>query len=102
DVDGEGRLIDSLTNARVDSAPLPSRDRSTVIAVALGDAELPSLRVALQHHIVTGLITDARPAQKIAGRGRDRGIQRPFTRGRGGGARPLALALVGWRPNLDA
>ncbi|HMA14074.1 MAG TPA: sugar-binding transcriptional regulator [Kiloniellaceae bacterium] len=65
--DGEGRLIDGLTNARVASAPLPSRDRSKVIAVAMGDAKLPGLRVAIEHRLVNGLITDERTAKKIAG-----------------------------------
>lgn len=64
--DGQGRLIEGLTNARVASAPLPSRDRSTVIAVAMGEAKLPGLRVALEHRLVNGLITDERTATKIA------------------------------------
>jgi DNA-binding transcriptional regulator LsrR (DeoR family) len=34
--DGQGRLIQDLTNARVASAPLPSVERSQVIAVAMG------------------------------------------------------------------
>ncbi|MGF1629327.1 MAG: sugar-binding transcriptional regulator [Kiloniellaceae bacterium] len=64
--DAKGRMIDGLTNARVASAPLPSPERSLVIAVAMGDAKLPGIRVALEHRLVNGLITDERTAAKLA------------------------------------
>lgn len=67
--DAEGRIIEGLTNARVASAPLPSPERSLVIAVAMGEAKLPGIRVALEHRLVNGLITDERTAKKLgAGR----------------------------------
>jgi DNA-binding transcriptional regulator LsrR (DeoR family) len=33
----------------------------------MGEAKLPGIRVALQHHLVNGLITDERTAEKLAG-----------------------------------
>ena len=63
--DGQGRLIEGLTNARVASAPLPSPERSLVIAVAMGAAKLPGIRVALEHRLMNGFITDERTAKKL-------------------------------------
>ena len=63
--DGQGRLIEGLTNDRVASAPLPSPERSLVVAVAMGTAKMPGLQVALRHHLVNGLITDERTAAKL-------------------------------------
>jgi DNA-binding transcriptional regulator LsrR (DeoR family) len=63
--DGQGRLIEGLTNARVASAPLPSPERSRVIAVAMGAAKLPGIRVALEHRLANGFITDERTATKL-------------------------------------
>ena len=37
--DRDGRLIEGITNDRVASAPLPSRERSLVIALAMGEQE---------------------------------------------------------------
>ncbi|MEQ9606651.1 MAG: sugar-binding transcriptional regulator, partial [Kiloniellaceae bacterium] len=56
--DAEGCLIPGLTNDRVASAPLPSPERSLVIAVAKGAAKLPGIRVAVGRPLVNGLITD--------------------------------------------
>ena len=39
--DRDGRLIEGITNDRVSSAPLPSRERSLVVAIAMGDRKLP-------------------------------------------------------------
>ena len=65
--DGQGRLVQGLTNARVASAPLPSIEQSRVIAVAMGAAKLPGIRVALEYRLVNGLITDERTAEKLVG-----------------------------------
>ena len=35
--DREGRLIEGITNDRVASAPIPSRERSLVVALAMGE-----------------------------------------------------------------
>jgi len=63
--DGEGRLIEGLTNDRVASAPLPSPRRSLVIAVAMGQAKFPGIQVALRHRLVNGLVTDERTAGRL-------------------------------------
>lgn len=67
--DEQGQLIPGQTNARVASAPLPSPERSLVIAVAKGAAKLPGIRVAVSRPLVNGLITDEWTAEKLlAGR----------------------------------
>jgi DNA-binding transcriptional regulator LsrR (DeoR family) len=60
-----GRLIEGLTNERVASAPMPSRERSLVVAIAMGKRKLPGLRAALNRRLVNGLITDERTAQDL-------------------------------------
>ncbi len=63
--DKEGRLIDGLTNDRVASAPIPSRERSLVVALAMGERKLPGIHAALNRRLVNGLITDERTAQAL-------------------------------------
>lgn len=63
--DADGRLIEGLTNERVASAELPSRERSQVIAIAMGEKKLPGLRAALNRRLVNGLITDERSAEGL-------------------------------------
>jgi DNA-binding transcriptional regulator LsrR (DeoR family) len=63
--DTEGRLIEGLTNERVVSAPLPSRETSLVVALAKGDRKLPGIRGALNRRLVNGLITDEQTAEAI-------------------------------------
>lgn len=57
--DAEGQMIDGLTNDRVASAPIPSRDVTQVIAAAWGAAKVPAIRAALHGGLINGLITDA-------------------------------------------
>ena len=66
--DAEGSLIAGLTNDRVASAPLPSPERSLVIAVAKGAAKLPGIRVAVGRPLVNGLITDEWTAGQLLGK----------------------------------
>lgn len=67
--DRDGRLIDGITNDRVASAPLPSRERSLVVALAMGELKLPGLKAAINRRLVNGLITDERTATSLlAGR----------------------------------
>ncbi|WP_340119480.1 sugar-binding transcriptional regulator [Pelagibius sp. 7325] len=66
--DAEGCLIPGLTNARVASAPLPSPERSLVIAVAKGAAKLAGIRVAVGRPLVNGLITDEWTAGQLLGK----------------------------------
>jgi len=56
--DAAGQLIEGLTNDRVASAPIPNRDRSLVVAAAMGRRKLAAIRAALTSRMVNGLITD--------------------------------------------
>ncbi len=63
--DREGRLIPGLTNDRVASAPLPSREQSLVVALAKGENKLPGILAAVTRRLVNGLITDERTARSL-------------------------------------
>lgn len=63
--DAQGKMIDGLTNARVASAPMPSRERSLVVALAMGEKKMPGIVAALNRRLVNGLITDERTASKL-------------------------------------
>jgi len=63
--DADGKLIDGMTNERVMSAPLPSRERSLVVALAKGDKKLPGIKAALGRRLINGLITDELTAEKL-------------------------------------
>jgi DNA-binding transcriptional regulator LsrR (DeoR family) len=63
--DREGRLIENMTNERVASAPLPSREKSLVVALAMGERKLPGILAAVRRHLVNGLITDERTAEAL-------------------------------------
>ena len=63
--DAEGKLIEGLTNERVASAPMPSRDSSLVVALAKGERKLPGIRAALNRRLVNGLITDEHTAERL-------------------------------------
>lgn len=63
--DREGRLVDGITNERVASAPIPSREKSLVIATAMGARKLPGLLAAVNGRLVNGLITDERTAEAL-------------------------------------
>lgn len=60
--DAQGKMIEGLTNDRVASAPLPSRESSLVVALAMGETKLPGIRAALNRRLINGLITDERTA----------------------------------------
>ncbi|MGB8816379.1 MAG: sugar-binding transcriptional regulator [Rhizobiaceae bacterium] len=61
--DEAGRMIDGITNDRVASAPIPSRERSLVVASAMGERKLVGILAALRRRIVNGLITDEQTAE---------------------------------------
>jgi len=63
--DSQGQLLDGLTNDRVASAPLPSRETSTVVAIALGERKLPGIKAALNRRLINGLITDELTAEAL-------------------------------------
>lgn len=66
--DREGRLIEGVTNERVASAPIPSRERSLVIALAMGERKLPGILAAVSRRLVNGLITDESTAEDLIAR----------------------------------
>ncbi len=61
----EGQLIEGLTNERVASAPIPSRDTCLVIGAAMGVRKLPAIRGALHSQLINGLITDESTASAL-------------------------------------
>ncbi len=63
--DADGRMIDGLTNDRVVSAQLPSRETSLVVALAKGDKKLPGIRAALNRRLINGLLTDEITAENL-------------------------------------
>ena len=44
---------------------MPSRERSLVVALAMGDKKLPGTIAALNRRLVNGLITDERTATRL-------------------------------------
>jgi DNA-binding transcriptional regulator LsrR (DeoR family) len=60
--DAQGKMIDGLTNDRVASAPMPSRENSLVVALAMGTRKLPGIRAAINRRLINGLLTDERTA----------------------------------------
>lgn len=63
--DKQGKMIEGLTNDRVASAPMPSREQSLVVALAMGAKKLPGIVAALNRRLVNGLITDERTADLL-------------------------------------
>ena len=63
--DRDGRLIEGITNDRVASAPIPSREKSLVVALAMGEKKLPGIRAAANRRLINGLITDERTAAAL-------------------------------------
>jgi DNA-binding transcriptional regulator LsrR (DeoR family) len=63
--DADGALIEGITNDRVASAPVPDRNRSQVIAAAMGSAKLPAIAAALEGRLINGLITDEITAKAL-------------------------------------
>ena len=63
--DRDGRLLRGGADERTASAPIPDRDRATVIALAKGRRKLPALAAALRGGLVNGLITDEATAEAL-------------------------------------
>lgn len=63
--DREGRLVEGITNDRVASAPIPSRENSLVVALAMGERKLPGIAAAIGARLVNGLVTDERTAAAL-------------------------------------
>ena len=63
--DAQGKMIDGLTNDRVASAPMPSRESSLVVALAKGERKLPGIRAAISRRLINGLLTDEATAESL-------------------------------------
>ncbi|WP_282608601.1 sugar-binding transcriptional regulator [Pelagibius sp. Alg239-R121] len=63
--DAKGQLIAGNTNARVASAPIPSRENSLVTGMAMGEKKLPAIAAAVRGGLINGLITDELTAEKL-------------------------------------
>jgi len=63
--DRNGQFVGGAFNDRVASAPIPSRDNTTVIATAMGDRKFPATLAAIRGDLVNGLITDEKTAEKL-------------------------------------
>ncbi len=57
--------IEGLTNDRVASAHIPSRDTAMVIATAKGPKKMPGIAAAIKGKLINGLITDERTAEAL-------------------------------------
>ncbi|HEV7415157.1 sugar-binding transcriptional regulator [Tianweitania sediminis] len=65
--DRHGCLISGLTNDRVASAPIPSRERSLVIGIAMGERKQQAVLAAAKGKLINGLVTDEATAQSLLG-----------------------------------
>lgn len=63
--DRQGQLIKGLTNDRVASAKIPSRETSLVIALSKGLRKTPGILAAVSRRLVNGLITDELTAENL-------------------------------------
>ncbi len=61
--DGEGRLLDDPVNERVASVPIPSRQTSMVIGIAMGKRKSRAIAGALKGGLLNGVITDEATAE---------------------------------------
>lgn len=63
--DRNGIAIEGLTNERVASALIPSRETAMVIAIAKGEKKMPGIAAALKGSLINGLITDEHTAEAL-------------------------------------
>lgn len=63
--DADGQLVGGERNQRTASAPIPPRDRATVIVLAKGRRKLPALRAALKGGLANAIITDEATAEAL-------------------------------------
>jgi DNA-binding transcriptional regulator LsrR (DeoR family) len=68
--DGDGRFLGGSLADRTASAPIPPRDRATVIAVAKGAKKRAAVLAALRGRVVNGLITDEVMAEALLAAGK--------------------------------
>jgi DNA-binding transcriptional regulator LsrR (DeoR family) len=63
--DAAGKMVEGITNDRVASAPIPSRQNSLVIAAAKGERKFPGIAGAIRGGLINGLITDEETAEHL-------------------------------------
>jgi DNA-binding transcriptional regulator LsrR (DeoR family) len=63
--DRQGQLLGNSINDRVASVPIPSREKSSVIGIALGKKKLAAISGALKGKIINGIITDEATAEQL-------------------------------------
>lgn len=63
--DREGSLLPGSINERVASAPLPDRDKASVIGLAMGQKKHLAILSALKGRMINGLITDEATARYL-------------------------------------
>lgn len=63
--DRNGIPIEGLTNERVASALIPSRETAMVVAIAKGQKKMPGIAAALKGSLINGLITDEHTAEAL-------------------------------------
>lgn len=63
--DADGRLLDGVMRKSVASAPIPARETSTVIALAMGRRKVAAIAGALRGRLVNGLVTDEATAEAL-------------------------------------
>jgi DNA-binding transcriptional regulator LsrR (DeoR family) len=63
--DGEGRILDAVTNRRTTSVPVRSRPGCPVVAVAVGHEKVEAIRSALRGELINGLITNETTARAL-------------------------------------
>ena len=63
--DGEGNLIEGLTNDRVASVKLECPARRLTVGVSMGEAKVRAIAAALKGRWISGLITDERTAARL-------------------------------------
>lgn len=63
--DSQGEFISGMTNDRVASAPLPSRETTLIVAAARGANKVEAMQAALGRGLVNGLITDEDTARRL-------------------------------------
>jgi DNA-binding transcriptional regulator LsrR (DeoR family) len=66
--DSQGKMIDGLTNDRVASAPLPSRESSLVVALAMGGRKVAGIRAAINRRLINGIVTNETTAEQLLAR----------------------------------
>ncbi|CDN55492.1 Putative sugar-binding domain protein [Neorhizobium galegae bv. officinalis bv. officinalis str. HAMBI 1141] len=66
--DNQGKLLANSINDRVASVPIPSRETSSVIGLALGRKKFQAISAALKGNIINGVITDEATAEQLLGR----------------------------------